>query len=492
MALCKYLKKIEPEDKRNSGEDSSSLSRKDVEMAGREVRRVLEESATVARQRSVPHGRRGKYNCYSPEERASIGKYAAENGATRAAKHFSCTLGQTVNESTARRLKGEYLLKVQVMVAANSKKGASDNTVPVVKSLPLKPQGRPVLLGVELDMAVQQYVQALRTAGVVNTTIVMAAAMGIVSARDPTKLTSHGGHINITKTWAKSLLGRMGYVKRKCSNAGKVTVTHLETIQEVFLADITAQVIMNEIPDELIFNWDQTALPLVLTGQWTMHPAGGTVVPIAHSDDKRNIMAVLAATMTGECLPPQLIYKGKTTRCHPQVPAPDGWDIWHSKNHWSNEDTMKCYIEKIVIPFTMQKRRALKLEESYPALALFDGFRGQTTASIYSLLEKNHIISVLIPANCTNKLQPLDISVNKPMNDHLQSEFQTWYASEMLKQLQTTPVADVKVDVAAAAIKPHSAAWIFSAWQSITMRPDIVINGFHKAGIVDAIASARD
>ena len=99
MALHKYLKKIEPEDKRKSGEDSSSLSRKDGEMAGREVWRILEESATVARQRSVPQGRRGKYNCYSPEERASIGKYAAENGATQAAKHFSRMLGQTVNES---------------------------------------------------------------------------------------------------------------------------------------------------------------------------------------------------------------------------------------------------------------------------------------------------------------------------------------------------------------------------------------------------------
>ena len=101
---------------------------------------------------------------------------------------------------------------------------------------------------------------------------------------------------------------------------------------------------------------------------------------------------------------------------------------------------------------------------------------------------------MLIPANCTDKLQPLplDISVNKPMKDHLKSKFQTWYASEMQKQLQTTPVADVKVDVAAATIKPQSAAWIVSAWQAITMRPDIVVNGFCKAGIVDAIASARD
>ena len=47
MALRKYLKKIEPEDKPKSSGDSSFLSRKDVEMAGREVRRVLEAFATA-------------------------------------------------------------------------------------------------------------------------------------------------------------------------------------------------------------------------------------------------------------------------------------------------------------------------------------------------------------------------------------------------------------------------------------------------------------
>ena len=33
----------------------------------------------------------------------------------------------------------------------------------------------------------------------INTVVVRAAAEGIISARDITKLTSHGGHINITK-----------------------------------------------------------------------------------------------------------------------------------------------------------------------------------------------------------------------------------------------------------------------------------------------------
>ena len=82
-----------------------------------------------------------------------------------------------------------------------------------MKCLPTKAQGKPLLLGQDLDKAVQEYIGATRAAGgVVNTVIVMVAAVGIVSSRDMTKLSSHGGFINITKTWAKSLLKRMGYI----------------------------------------------------------------------------------------------------------------------------------------------------------------------------------------------------------------------------------------------------------------------------------------
>jgi len=65
--------------------------------------------------------------------------------------------------------------------------------------------------------------------------------------------------------------------------------------------------------------------------------------------------------VTGEYLPVQLIYKGKTTRCHPKVSFPDTWDVWHSENHWSNEDTMERYIRKIIKPYVSNKRAVLKL-----------------------------------------------------------------------------------------------------------------------------------
>ena len=92
-----------------------------------------------------------------------------------------------------------------------------------VDSFVTKQKGRPLLLGEELDAAVQEYVSSLRITGdIVNTVVVRAAAEGVISARDITKLASHGGHINITKGWAMSLLNRMGYVKCKASTSGKI------------------------------------------------------------------------------------------------------------------------------------------------------------------------------------------------------------------------------------------------------------------------------
>lgn len=457
----------------------SSLSQKEIEAANASVKRCLEpESLEASRGR-------GKYNDYSPEERALIGKYTAENGPAKAVRRFSKP-GRSLPETTARRLKSEYLLKMNEMVKRGGKN--DEEVVPVVKSLPTKDQGRPLLLGQELDKSVQDYVNALRkVGGVVNTTIVVAAAEGIVAARDSGLLREHGGHIEISKAWAKSLFKRMGYVKRKSSNAGKVTVSHLNELKEAYLADIQAEVVMNEIPHELIFNWDQTAIQLVPTGQWTMNRAKEKVIPITHSDDKRQVTAVLATTMTGEYLPPQVIYKGKTVRCHPKVAVPKGWDIWHSENHWSNEETMKRYIELIIVPFISQKREALRLQKTHPALAIFDCFRGQTTADILSLLEKHNIVAVRVPANCTDKLQPLDVSINKPMKDEMKKRFQAWYAVEVQKQLKEVSLDEVKVDVSAAVIKAKSANWTISAWQALEKRPEIAINGFKKAGILDAV-----
>ena len=120
-----------------------------------------------------------------------------------------------------------------------------------------------------------------------NRLIVMGAAAGIISHCDVSKLSSHGGHIEITKSWAKSLLNRMGFIKRKCSTSGKISLARFDELKDIFLAGVAAEVLFNDIPESLIINWDQTSLSIFPMGDWTMEKEGAKIVPIAHSDDKR-------------------------------------------------------------------------------------------------------------------------------------------------------------------------------------------------------------
>ena len=155
-----------------------------------------------------------------------------------------------------RRLKTEYLAVLGTKICGTGSKTREDQRI-CVSDLLKKVSGRPLLLGKDLDATVREFVESLRkVGGVVNTSIVMAAAEKIVAAKNPSLLVVHGGHIEISKGWMKSLFHRMGYVKRKGSNAGKVTVAHFREQQEVFLADIKAEVLMNDFPHQLVFNWD--------------------------------------------------------------------------------------------------------------------------------------------------------------------------------------------------------------------------------------------
>ena len=62
----------------------------------------------------------------------------------------------------------------------------------------------------------------------------MSAVKGIISAKDGGLLVESGGYIEITKAWAKSLMKCMGYIKRKASNAGKVTLSNFAPLKEEF------------------------------------------------------------------------------------------------------------------------------------------------------------------------------------------------------------------------------------------------------------------
>lgn len=175
-------------------------------------------------------------------------------------------------------------------------------------------------------------------------------------------------------------------------------------------------------------------------------------------------------------LPVQLIYQGKTSRSIPAKKFPEKWHVTVTPNQWSHETTIVKYIENILVPHVQEKKAELDLCESFPALVIFDEFKGQTTDRVLELLKKNHIFYVIVPPNCTDRLQLLEVSVNKTAKEFLHSRFHDWYASQILSKEDP---ANAPVDLKLSVMKPVGAKWFIKHLKS---KPDIIINGFKDAG----------
>ena len=64
----------------------------------------------------------------------------------------------------------------------------------------------------------------------------------------------------------------------------------------------------------------------------------------------------------------------------------------------------------------------------------------------------------------------------------MKSRFQEWYSGIIRKQLDDGIEEDV--DMRLSIMKPLSAQWIIELYFYLKSHPEIIINGFHAAGIL--------
>jgi len=104
-------------------------------------------------------------------------------------------MGRKINESTIRSFKAAYLL-------CKAKSGKD-----IIDAIDSKKRGQPKLLPESIDKEICEYIRDLRNAGgIVNSIIVQSVAKGIILDSDQSLLAENGGHVELTKDWAKSVL----------------------------------------------------------------------------------------------------------------------------------------------------------------------------------------------------------------------------------------------------------------------------------------------
>ena len=66
----------------------------------------------------------------------------------------------------------------------------------------------------------------------------------------------------------------------------------------------------------------------------------------------------------------------------------------------------------------------------------------------------------------------------------MRSKFQNWYASQVNIQLAAGNSNEM-VDLALSIVKPLGAQWLRDLYDYMLSRPEIIINGFRRAGLLD-------
>ncbi|XP_057294608.1 uncharacterized protein LOC130623134 [Hydractinia symbiolongicarpus] len=226
-------------------------------------------------------------------------------------------------------------------------------------------------------------------------------------------------------------------------------------------------------PDR-IFNCNESGISMdarvgkVVVSRSTKHP---------YSESKGNrdhITAHVAVSAAGVPLPPMIIFE----KAFPSGPyARDGPtnDLYaHSPNGYMDIELFKQWCEKLFIPQTRYIQK--------PILLILNGHGSHLDIEMIDMLVENQIHLYCLPPHTTNILQPLDVSIFKPLKVHFSKITDNLKLATMG---HTVPLTVCKTNFTA----------IFKAAFEGSMGIPIIKNGFRKTGICpfnpDAIDKER-
>ena len=127
----------------------------------------------------------------------------------------------------------------------------------------------------------------------------------------------------------------------------------------------------------------------------------------------------------------------------------------------------------------------LKYTKKERSLLVLDSFRGHLTDSVKKTCRKGNTVMAVIPGGWTSKVQPLDISLNKPFKAELR---QSWGVYMRV----ASRAAREKSERVKAATKEEVVGWLASAVATLQEKPGMVAYSFLVCGISNALDGSQN
>ena len=195
-------------------------------------------------------------------------------------------------------------------------------------------------------------------------------------------------------------------------------ITHAlqEEISTQYLHEISSLTKSHETPDELKILTKMSS-KFVAPSKVAIVEKGSKHVSIAGGTDKHCITLTVTESMSGQLLPLQVIYKGKTERCLPPKARDDKrFPFSCNEKHWSNNKETLWLIDGILLAYIEKIKKNLHLPNNQKSLLIWNAFTGQNTNDVKNRLSELNILTVKVLKNLAHLLQLLDLTTNATFN----------------------------------------------------------------------------
>lgn len=210
-------------------------------------------------------------------------------------------------------------------------------------------------------------------------------------------------------------------------------------------------------PDK-IWNLDESSLCLDPSKTKVVGGIGKTATRTVSSPGRENTTILAAVNAAGKKAPPLILFKAKNiwSSWIPEKDIFPGTVHGATTNGWMEADVFYNYLKKTLVP---------QMGEERPQLLLYDGHSTHVTEKVIDFAIGENLTILKLPPHTSHLLQPLDLSVFKPLKDKWDAKLVSWQRKNI----------GVKLN------KVTFSSMVQSSWLELTN--EVIINGFKKAGI---------
>lgn len=210
-----------------------------------------------------------------------------------------------------------------------------------------------------------------------------------------------------SEDWVESFMKRRNLVTRSAGNIKRARSAVSEEVVRDFFSNIEH---LQHLQPTHVWNYDETNLTDDPGAKLVVVRRGTKRVENVCDHSKVAISLLVCGSASGELLPPYVVYKAKNVYQGWTEGGPSGTRYGCSASGWFDMSLFENWFRQIFV------RHVGHLPGT--KLLVGDNLASHFSSEVVRIAKENDIYFTALPANSTHLLQPLDVSVFRPMKSH--------------------------------------------------------------------------